>query len=262
LTVCLGAVSILGVYHLTFFFQQLLFLQVLDYLIKKIEKLTMGNFIKYSRWAMWFLLVILFGYLGSSLVKRLPNINKFCPGALETHNLPMKIILLTTMMTLFIMGVFLLIKLLAVQHNSLFDSTALQQRDAELRKLKFVMFVVVLAEGLQLAISIFHLTYDDPTEACSPVTLKDSPFLESVITSTYRLLGFYLPIMALLWLVWARKEKDRTFSRRFSEDDTGHHMRYASTTLSFSTRSPTKYNLSESFIQQHRRTGIFQNSQF
>jgi len=110
---------------------------------------------------MWFLLVILFGYLGSSLVKRLPNINKFCPGcfstskflmnvlgALETHNLPMKIILLTTMMTLFIMGgkinskacliniVFLLIKLLAVQHNSLFDSTALQQRDAELRKLK------------------------------------------------------------------------------------------------------------------------------
>jgi hypothetical protein len=46
LTICLAFVSVLGVYHLTFFFQQLLFLQVLDYLIKKIEKLTMGNFIK------------------------------------------------------------------------------------------------------------------------------------------------------------------------------------------------------------------------
>jgi len=46
LTICLAVVSILGVYHMTFFIQQLLFLQVLDYLIKKLEKLTMSNFIQ------------------------------------------------------------------------------------------------------------------------------------------------------------------------------------------------------------------------
>jgi len=75
------------------------------------------------------------------------------------------------------------------------------------------LIVVVLAEGLQFIISMFHLAYTDPTAACSPVTLKEYPFIESVITSTYRFFGFYLPAIALLWLVWARKERDRTFSR-------------------------------------------------
>jgi hypothetical protein len=206
------------------------------------------------------LLVILLGYLGFSLLKKLPHITRFCPGALETHNLGMKAILLLTMMTLFVMGVFLLIKLLNIQHNALFDSNALKQRDSELIKLKFSMFVIVLAEGLQLAISLFHLTYEDPTQACSPVPVKQSPFIESVITSSYRFLAFYMPTLALLWLVWVRKEKDRSFSRRFSEDaDMSHQVRFAST-LSFVSRSPTRHNLSESFIHQHRRTGVFQNT--
>lgn len=44
-TICLSIVSVLGLFHLMFFFQQALFLQILAYLIKKIEKLTMGSFI-------------------------------------------------------------------------------------------------------------------------------------------------------------------------------------------------------------------------
>lgn len=254
-TICLSIVSVLGLFHLMFFFQQALFLQVLAYLIKKIEKLTMGDFINIAKKAIYILIILLFACLGLCLSVKLPKLDRTCPGMLETHGVSIKTFVLSIMMGLFMFGTIILTKLLARQHKSLFDQSSLKKRDTELLKLKFAMIVIVTAEAVQLFISIYHLTFPNQTDACATIEIKDSPTLESIITVLYRFIGYAMPVFVILWLIWVRKDPNRSFSQPYEDAEDASYARFASTSsLSFYSRSPTKYTMSESFLTQYRVT--------
>ncbi len=75
------------------------------------------------------------------------------------------------------------------------------------------MFVIVTAEAVQLFISIYHLTFPNETDACGTIQIKDSPALESLITVIYRFIGYAMPVFVILWLVWVRKDPNRSFSQ-------------------------------------------------
>jgi len=259
-TLCLSIMSVLGLFHLMFFCQQALFLQILAYLIKKIEKLTMGSFIKIANKGIYVLIVLLFACLGICLLKKLDEDNNFdrsCPGMLETHGLSIKVFVLSIMMGLYIFGTVILTRLLARQHKSLFDQSSLKKRDTELLKLKFAMLVIVAAEAVQLLISLYHLKFQKGTDACSPIPIYTMPVLESLITVSYRILTCALPVLVITWLIWVRKDPNRTFSQPNGDDEDG-HARFASS-LSFHSRSPTKYTMSESFLTQYRITKTYKN---
>ena len=75
------------------------------------------------------------------------------------------------------------------------------------------MIIIVTAEAVQLFISIYHLTFPNETDACATIQIQDSPALESLITVLYRFIGYAMPVFVILWLIWVRKDPNRSFSQ-------------------------------------------------
>lgn len=75
------------------------------------------------------------------------------------------------------------------------------------------MIVIVAAEAVQLLISLYHLKFQKGTDGCAPIPMKELPALESLITVLYRFITCALPVFVITWLIWVRKDPNRSFSQ-------------------------------------------------